>query len=489
MACSFTEKAKGVYRARKPTSSPLWQCINNHFDDFLLAYSNKYEQKLGFLRPVIPRVINKFLDCGDLVHGFARVRCKQCGHEYLLAFSCKGRWFCPACHEKKVLLFGEFVIGSVTFPVPHRHYVFTIPKILRPYFRYHRELLKELCAVAQNCLIEFMRTMLDIPDGCPGVIMAIHTFGDYADFHPHLHALVADGLFTKSGMFYVLPEGGMKALEELFRNRVIAMLVKKQLLPVERARMLLNWVHSGFNVHHSRRIWPKEQKDLESIAQYIIRNPFAEDKMTVDSSTGLVTYHSKKNIKHKRDYEVFSSIDFIAQITQHIPDTGAQMVRYYGYYSNKSRGMRAKLAREGGVQISLQSADSCLQPDIVDISDYQPRRTASKKWRELIKKVWEVDPLICPQCQGEMKMIALIDDAEVISRILKHLGLWPEFHPVRQPAERERGPPVAETCAVGFRDPMPNYDVEPVMVTREDRVEDLPDPMPNYDIEEVVFTE
>jgi hypothetical protein len=213
------------------------------------------------------------------------------------------------------------------------------------------------------------------------------------------------------------------------------------------------------------------------------------DKMTVDSSTGLVTYHSKKNIKHKRDYEEFSSIDFIAQITQHIPDTGAQMVRYYGYYSNKSRGLRAKRAREGGVQISLQSTASSLQPDSVDVSEYQPRRVSSKKWRELIKKVWEADPLICPHCQGAMKMIALIDDATVIARILKHLRLWPEFERVRPSAERERGPPVAETWAAGFWDPMPNYDVEPVMVVRKDGVEDLPDPWANYDAEEVVFTE
>jgi len=39
----FTEGAKGVYRAKKPTSSPLWQCINNHFDDFLLAHSDLAE--------------------------------------------------------------------------------------------------------------------------------------------------------------------------------------------------------------------------------------------------------------------------------------------------------------------------------------------------------------------------------------------------------------------------------------------------------------
>ena len=455
---SFTDKATGVYRARKHTASPLWQCINSHFDDFLLTYPDKYEHKLGFLRPVIPKVVMKFLDCGDLVQGFARVRCKHCGHEYLLAFSCKGRWFCPACHQKKVLLFGEFVTESVAVPVPHRHYVLTIPKLLRPYFQYHRDLLKDLCAVAQQCLIEFMRTMLDIPDGSPGIIMAFHTFGDYADFHPHLHALVADGLFTKSGMFYVLPEGSLKALEETFRNRVIAMLLKKELLPAERARMLLSWVHSGFNVHHSRRIWPKERTDLEAIAQYIIRNPFAEDKMTVDTRTGLVTYRSKTNIKHKRNYEEFSSVDFIARITQHIPDTGAQMVRYYGWYSNKSRGLRAKRAAEAAGKNQVDGVQ------IIDVSDYQPRRVASKKWRELIKKVWEIDPLICPKCQGEMKMIALIDEAAVVSRILKHMGLWLKSEPVRSQGWPERGPPVLEEAARVdyehyFSDPMPNYDV------------------------------
>jgi len=68
------------------------------------------------------------------------------------------------------------------------------------------------------------------------------------DFHPHLHALVADGLFVRSGLFYVLPDAGLKPLEELFRARVITLLVDKGLLPPERANMLRGWVHSGFNV-------------------------------------------------------------------------------------------------------------------------------------------------------------------------------------------------------------------------------------------------
>jgi hypothetical protein len=96
------------------------------------------------------------------------------------------------------------------------------------------------------------------------------------------------------------------------------------------------------------------------------------------------------------------------------------MVRYYGWYSNRARGERAKREAEcpagensGGVQV-------------IDVSDYQPRRLPSKKWRELIKKVWEVDPYACPRCGSEMRLVALIDDHEVIEKILRHLDLWPE---------------------------------------------------------------
>ena len=72
-------------------------------------------------------------------------------------------------------------------------------------------------------------------------------------------------------------------------------------------------------------------------------------------------------------------MDFIAAITQHIPEQGAQMVRYYGWYSNKSRGMRAKQAQE--------MANAALAPVgqvLIEIANYQPRRGASKRWRELI---------------------------------------------------------------------------------------------------------
>ncbi len=70
---------------------------------------------------------------------------------------------------------------------------------------------------------------------------------------------------------YLLPDVSLKPLEELFRARVITFLLDKGLLPPERARMLRGWVHSGFNVHRSRRVLPEQREDIERLAQYIIR--------------------------------------------------------------------------------------------------------------------------------------------------------------------------------------------------------------------------
>jgi len=79
--------------------------------------------------------------------------------------------------------------------------------------------------------------------------MAIHTFGEYLDFHPRLHALVADGLFDREGKFHLIRAGAQgdktdahlagnhAALEQLFRAHVIAFLVEVGLLPLDRAQL------------------------------------------------------------------------------------------------------------------------------------------------------------------------------------------------------------------------------------------------------------
>ena len=451
-----------VYRGRRPKASPLWQCLFRHYDTFQAVYEKRYQSRHGYLRPIIPEVVNKFLDCGDLERGFARIRCDHCQKDHLLAFSCKGRWFCPSCHQKKVLLFGALLTETILFPVPHRHVTLTLPKMLRPYFLYHRELIKDLCRIAHECIREVLRTALDQPEGLPGIVMVIHTFGEYLDFHPHLHLLMADGLFLRDGRFLVLPEEGMVAMEELFRARVITFLVGQGLLPVDRARMLKGWKHSGFSIHRSRRIPPGAREALARVARYIIRNPFSTAKMELSPPSrvnpeGAVIYRSGMNPKINRNFELFSPCDFIAAITLHIPDKRYQLVRYYGWYSNKMRGQRDKREREevGELKDGVE---------VIDVSEHQPRRIPSKKWRELIKQVWEADPLICPTCQREMRIVSLIDERAVIEKVLKCLGLWSEGVRVIQPGHSGADPPSGEWVYEPWeQDPFPDYDIEPVI--------------------------
>jgi hypothetical protein len=97
-------------------------------------------------------VIYRYLECGDLHCGFAQVRCNHCGNEYLLAFSCKRRYFCPSCHQKRVVAFCEHLVGQVLKKVTHRQVVFSIPKRLRIYFLFDRKLLVKLSRFAWKVL-------------------------------------------------------------------------------------------------------------------------------------------------------------------------------------------------------------------------------------------------------------------------------------------------------------------------------------------------
>jgi hypothetical protein len=90
----------------------------------------RYASRYGFRRPYPTDVIHRYLDCGDPHLGFARVRCQ----EYLLAYSCKRRHFCPSCHQKRVVEFGEWLCTQVPKSVPHRQWVFSILKKIADLF-------------------------------------------------------------------------------------------------------------------------------------------------------------------------------------------------------------------------------------------------------------------------------------------------------------------------------------------------------------------
>jgi hypothetical protein len=123
----------------------------------------------------------------------------------------------------------------------------------------------------------------------------------------------------------------------------------------------------------------------------------------------------------KRNFQVFSALDFLAEVTQHIPDKGEHLVRYYGWYSHRQRGIRARAGSAGDdPHIDRSALDT--QKSVA----HGPRAGSISTWAMLIKRVYEVDPLACPCCGGQMKIVSFIErcQADVIERILRHCGLW-----------------------------------------------------------------
>jgi hypothetical protein len=188
----------------------------------------------------------------------------------------------------------------------------------------------------------------------------------------------------------------------------------------------------------------------------MVRCPFSLERILRVTADGKVVYRTEKaecrpfafearegtgkTTTVVRNFELFEPLDFIAEITQHIPNPGEHLVRYYGWYSNKSRGLRAKQAR----QAQDQGAGSAQSPSgrSADTPGLRRRRL---RWAELIRRVYEVDPLLCPQCGGPMKIIAFIErrnQGAAVEKILRHCGLWTDPPPSRAPPPARYTPPV-----------------------------------------------
>ena len=96
----------GAWRLQAPTPASIAAVSvgSDHLQCLQTVYDERFAREYGSWRPVVAQVADKFLACGVLDHGFARMRCNACMHEYLLAFSCKCRYFCPSCHAKRLAI-------------------------------------------------------------------------------------------------------------------------------------------------------------------------------------------------------------------------------------------------------------------------------------------------------------------------------------------------------------------------------------------------
>ena len=319
--------------------------------------------------------------------------------------------------------------------MPHRQFVFALPKALRIFFRHDRRLFGHVSRLIYRIIQEFYRQAAGRPIRT-GVITAHQTFGDMLRWNPHFHSIVLEGGFDEQGTFVYIPLGHLETLTELLRRRVIALLVAHKLLDRRFARNMLSWRHSGFSVDNSVRILDRGVQ--RSLAEYISRPAISLKKIRYEPFKGRVLFHTTYSEYFKENVHLFDPLDFLAELTQHIPPARVQLIRRYGLYSSRIKGHWTRMPyvlqrapsgwtshNDDAAATASNRAESGVGSPTREVpateTDAPDARARRRAWARLRARVYEVDPLVCPRCGARLRVIAVIQNPVQITKILNHL--------------------------------------------------------------------
>ena len=400
-----------AYKRRRPERTDYYRIIESRFEELEGIWPECFEQKYGYLRKEVMRAIYAFLDCGIPENGVARVFCDGCGRDDFVAFSCRMRVACPSCSTKRSILFGE-KIRELIKPISHVHVTFTIPKILRAWFRRNRKLLKLMVQSANWAIRIYLIESLGITAGCTGGIYCVHSHGNYFNHHAHVHALVPAGIM-KEGVFHELKNISGSVIAGLFRARLLKALLDEGVISRELVDLLLGWNHhSGFNVHARGRISGADHEAIENLARYMSRAALSVERVRYNRAEDSVTVYKKRFGSLPEESRSYLVGEFMALLASHIPAPYESLVYYYGVYSSSYRGKKRRENKED------QETALVLINTGKGTADGKPTST----WARLIRRIFEVDPLRWRNCGRQMRIIAFVTDFRQISRILEHIG-------------------------------------------------------------------
>jgi hypothetical protein len=225
----------------------------------------------------------------------------------------------------------------------------------------------------------------------------VQTAGEALNFNPHLHGLLADGTFDEEGVFTLLAAIDTERITEHFRDGVLAELITRGLITDEVPAQILSQEHSGFGAWVGDSF--TEEDRTRFVARYIERGPLSLEKLSITDD--IVSYSTNDGSTHE-----FDALEFLALMSCQIPKPYESLTRYYGWYSCRARGERAK-------GTSIPPSDDAAEP----------RPSPSVSWASCMKRIFEIDPLECPRCKGTMRIVAFLTNQQDILAIADALRI------------------------------------------------------------------
>ena len=181
------------HERHRPEQTTLYPLVQQHVASFITHTETSTGSELPWF---IKDEFDAFLECGILAHVFLRLRCGECGHEKLPAFSCKCRGFCPSCGARRMSRTATHLVDHVIPHVPVRQCVLWLPIPLRLLLAARPELVTPVLQVVQRVVTHHLLdcAQLRAAEGHGGAVTLIQRFGSAANFNVHLHCLVLDGV-------------------------------------------------------------------------------------------------------------------------------------------------------------------------------------------------------------------------------------------------------------------------------------------------------
>ena len=432
----------------------------------------------------IEREFTRYLECGVLAgNGFVRVHCDDCGHDRLVAFSCKNRSVCPSCCARRMHDFSAHLVDRV-FPqnIPVRQWVLALPKWIRFKLAYQPKLVTQVLQIFLCAIFSWQRLCArrsGIADGKPGAVTVIQRFGSAINLNVHLHVLVVDGVFVEQGdaaEFVALKapsDAEVEAVARKVARRVLALIKRceentetivdesadpyfKSVLESQRKITLATDGHDppikrgrrsaflqGFSIHANVAVGANKRDALEKLARYCARPPIALSRLAASSDGMRLSYRLKHRAPGTPELLYMTPLELLEKLSAIIPPPRMHVFRYHGCFAPNSK-MRARIIPRPAAEIG-SAAEEKQSPDReprVDLT-WTPPRPRRLDWASLLARVFKIDVLQCDRCGGRMRVIAFITDPDVTRAILTCLGL-PTVAPAANPA---RDPPQLELPA------------------------------------------
>jgi len=214
---------------------------------------------------------------------------------------------------------------------------------------------------------------------------------------------------------------------KVWQTSILSLFLRKKLIDQTRVNLLKDWKHSGFSIESETRLFSKA--DRESLGQYVVRGATCAEKIRYDQDTDTVIWTASPKGFYKGKSETFKGFEFVDQLVAHLPPRRVQLVRRYGVYAGKIRRQWQKrpsiyrLAPERWQKDHPCQTQTChkLPQENTELATAPDAWSKLRKqsWARLLQKVYEVDPFVCPKCQGAMSVVAIIEDPKELVKIIE----------------------------------------------------------------------